>query len=83
MSENSVDKAQKAQKVKDAAELQRELRMVIADQLTGRMDWVRARAYWRLRLPGIETDQLAEALTEMLAGGRFRQEIQTRIQNFS
>jgi hypothetical protein len=70
------------EKVKASAELQSELRRVIADQLTGRMDWVRARTYWRLRLPGIATDELAEALTHVLAGGNFRQDIQSRSQSF-
>ncbi|MDQ0124277.1 spore maturation protein SpmB [Pseudomonas lini] len=82
MSENSVEKAQRAQKVKSAAELQQELRQVIADQLTGRMDWVRARTYWRMRLPDIPAEELADALTHILAGGSFRQEIQSRNQNF-
>jgi len=68
--------------VKASADLQSELRRVIADQLTGRMDWVRARIYWRLRLPGIATDELAEALTHVLAGGSFRQDIQSRSQSF-
>ncbi|HEY0288552.1 MAG TPA: hypothetical protein VGC62_16335 [Pseudomonas sp.] len=85
MSENSVDveKANHVQRVKADAELQRELRRVIAEQLTGRMDWVRARIYWRLKLPEIQSDQLAEALAELLAGGSFCQEIQSRKQNFN
>jgi hypothetical protein len=82
MSENSEEKTQHAQKVKAAAELQQELRRVVADQLTGRMDWVRARTYWRMRLSDIPSDELAEALTHVLAGGSFRQEIQSRNQNF-
>jgi hypothetical protein len=82
MSENSLDKAQRVQMVKAAAELQHELRRVIADQLAGRMDWVRARTYWQLRLPDVPTDQLAEALAHVLAGGSFLQEIQSRHQNF-
>jgi spore maturation protein SpmB len=82
MSENSVEKAQHAQKVKAAAELQQELRRTVADQLTGRMDWVRARVYWRMRLPDIPSEELADALTHVLAGGSFRQEVQSRTQNF-
>lgn len=70
------------EKIKAAAELQGELRRVIADQLTGRMDWVRARTYWGLRLPATSTDELAEALAHVLAGGSFRQEINSRNQNF-
>ena len=69
--------------VKSAAELQAELRRVIADQLTGRMDWVRARTYWALRLPVIPADQLAEALTHVLASGSFRKEINSRNQIFA
>jgi hypothetical protein len=82
MSENSEEKAQQVQKVKAAAELQDELRRVVADQLTGRMDWVRARTYWRMRLCDIPSEELADALTHVLAGGSFRQEIQSRNQNF-
>lgn len=82
MSENPEEKAQQAQKIKAAAELQQELRRVVSDQLTGRMDWVRARTYWRTRLPDIPSDELAEALTHILAGGSFRHEIQSRNQNF-
>jgi hypothetical protein len=83
MSENSLDKAQRAQKVKAAAELQHEVRRVIADQLTGRMDWVRARTYWHMRLGDVPMDELAEALAHVLAGGSFRNDIQSRNQNFS
>ncbi|UVJ45532.1 hypothetical protein NVV94_08240 [Pseudomonas sp. LS1212] len=79
MSQNSESKIDN---VKASAELQGELRRVIADQLTGRMDWVRARTYWALRLPGMPTDELAEALAHVLAGGSFRQEINSRNQNF-
>ncbi|PMZ92712.1 MULTISPECIES: hypothetical protein [unclassified Pseudomonas] len=82
MSENSEQKAQKAQKIKAAAELQQELRRMVGDQLTGRMDWVRARTYWQIRLPEIPPEELADALTHVLAGGSFRQEIQSRNQNF-
>lgn len=82
MSEHSVDKAQRAQKLKAAAELQHELRRVIADQLTGRMDWVRARTYWQMRLPDVPTDELADALAHVLAGGSLRHDIQSRHQNF-
>jgi hypothetical protein len=82
MSENSIDKAQRVQKIKAAAELQQELRRVIADQLTGRMDWVRARTYWQMRLPDVQTDELAEALAHVIAGGGFRHDIQSRNQNF-
>jgi hypothetical protein len=82
MSENSEDKAQTALKIRATAELQQELRRVVADQLTGRMDWVRARTYWRVRLPDIPVEELADALTHVLAGGSFRQEIQSRNQNF-
>ena len=55
---------------------------MVADQLTGRMDWVRARTYWRIRLPDIPAEELAEALTDVLAGGSLRQEVQSRNQNF-
>ncbi|WP_433770877.1 hypothetical protein [Pseudomonas putida] len=79
MSQNSESKIEK---VKASAELQGELRRVIADQLTGRMDWVRARTYWTLRLPSIPPDELADALAHVLAGGQFRQEINSRLQNF-
>jgi hypothetical protein len=82
MSQNSEEKAQQVQKVKAAAELQHELRRVVADQLTGRMDWVRARTYWRMRLPDIPAEEMADALTHILAGGSFKQEIQSRNQNF-
>jgi malonyl CoA-acyl carrier protein transacylase len=82
MSQNSEEKAQQVQKVKAAAELQHELRRVAADQLTGRMDWVRARTYWRTRLVDIPPEELADALTHVLAGGSFRQEILSRNQNF-
>ncbi|MBV4475215.1 hypothetical protein [Pseudomonas botevensis] len=82
MSENSEGKAQQAQKIKAAAELQHELRRVVAEQLTGRMDWVRARTFWHMRLPEIEPEELADALAHVLAGGSFRQEIQSRTQNF-
>ncbi|QXZ12510.1 hypothetical protein KVQ82_20825 [Pseudomonas sp. AO-1] len=83
MSENSDEQARRAQKVKAAAELQQELRRVVAEQLTGRMDWVRARTFWTLRLPQIAPEELAEALAHVLAGGSFRQEIQSRNQNFT
>ncbi|MOA34575.1 hypothetical protein D3C78_1559550 [compost metagenome] len=78
----SQDSTSKVEKVKASAELQGELRRVIADQLTGRMDWVRARTYWTLRLPGIPAEELADALSHVLAGGCFRQEIGSRHQNF-
>lgn len=82
MSQNSEEKALNLLKVKAAAELQQELRRMVADQLTGRMDWVRARTYWRIRLPDIPAEELAEALTDVLAGGSLRQEVQSRNQNF-
>ncbi|KQB51593.1 hypothetical protein AQS70_17585 [Pseudomonas endophytica] len=82
MSDNSDEQALKVQKIKAATELQQELRRMVADQLTGKMDWVRARIYWRTRLPGIPADELAEALTHVLAGGSLRQEIHSRTQNF-
>ncbi|MGQ8916042.1 hypothetical protein HBN84_04875 [Pseudomonas lundensis] len=82
MSQNSEEKALNVLKIKATAELQQELRRIVADQLTGRMDWVRARIYWRTRLPDIPSEELAEALTHVLAGGSFRQEVQSRNQNF-
>ncbi|MCO7516431.1 hypothetical protein NJF44_15630 [Pseudomonas guariconensis] len=78
----SQDPESRVEKVKASAELQSELRRVVADQLTGRMDWVRARTYWTLRLPSIPPDELADALAHVLAGGRFREEINSRRQNF-
>jgi hypothetical protein len=82
MSEDLGEKEQRAQEFKAAAELQQELRRVVADQLTGRMDWVRAITYWRTRLPDIGSDELADALAHVLAGGSFKQDIQSRNQNF-
>ena len=82
MSENSEEKAQRVQGARASAELQQELRRVVADQLTGRMDWVRARIYWRTRLLDFPPDELADALSHVLAGGSFRQEILSRNQNF-
>jgi len=82
MSQNSEEKAHQVQKIKAAAELQHELRRVVGDQLAGRMDWVRARIYWRTMLPDIPAEELADALTHVLAGGSFQAEIRSRNQNF-
>jgi len=53
-------------KNKQEAELIEELSRVVKHQIYGRMDWVRARAYWRTRLPHLDTELLAEALTYAL-----------------
>ncbi|NBB09551.1 hypothetical protein [Pseudomonas sp. SLFW] len=82
MSEHSVDNAQRAQKIKAAAELQQELRCVVAEQLTGSMDWVRAKTYWQMRLPHITHDELADALAEVLVRGSFQRKLQSRHQRF-
>jgi len=53
---------------KKQSELIAELSQVVRQQVHGTMDWVRARTYWKSRLPELlqNTDELAEALTYAL-----------------
>ncbi|WP_409306142.1 hypothetical protein [Pectobacterium sp. B1J-3] len=52
---------------KAKAELIDELTKVIKMQIHGSMDWVRSRAYWDSKLPGVDPVILAEALTDALS----------------
>jgi len=53
---------------KKKSELIAELSNVVRHQVYGEMDWVRARTYWKTRLPELleNADELAEALTYAL-----------------
>ncbi|MCU7123648.1 hypothetical protein J3T26_23540 [Salmonella enterica] len=48
------------------AELIKELSAVVRQQICGEMDWVRARTYWQKRLPTLNPERLAEALSYVL-----------------
>jgi len=56
------------EEVKKKSELISELSGVVNHQAYGLMDWVRARTYWKTRLPELleNADELAEALTYAL-----------------
>jgi phosphoserine phosphatase len=58
---------------KDKAQLISELTKVVGMQLSGEMDFVRARAYWESRLPDLPLEFLAEALSYAItAESRYR-----------
>jgi len=56
------------EEMKRQSELIAELSHVVNHQVHGLMDWVRARTYWKSRLPELlqNADELAEALTYAL-----------------
>jgi len=59
---------------KKNSELIAELSNVVQSQVYGEMDWVRARTYWKTRLPELleHADELAEALTYALASAALK-----------
>ncbi|OCG32931.1 hypothetical protein A9G33_02110 [Gilliamella sp. Choc3-5] len=55
------------------AELIQEFRSMIALQIHGDMDWVRARTYWQNRLATVDnTNELAEVLSYALCKAAIR-----------
>ena len=69
-----MDKETPFKKAEQRAMLVEELRQKIKSQLDGRMDFVRARAYWSARLPELDTALLAEALAYALDNTRHEQD---------
>lgn len=59
-------------KAESKAQIINELTKIVKQQLSGEMDWVRARAraYWDSRLPEITPDLLAEALSYAIYSAR-------------
>jgi len=56
------------EETRKSSELVAELSKAVKSQLYGDMDWVRARTFWKKRLPEMldQPDELAEALTYTL-----------------